>query len=227
MPKLIEWRRTRAAAVADAFTFVADDEEIPAGDVIVSLARFHAEGERLIGEGRLVGVRVAAGEEVESLAYDLPSIAVVELEFPKFKDGRSYSAARILRERFGYQGQVRAVGDVLLEQANFMIRCGFDAFEPADGTGAKDWTAAGTRYRHVYQRAADDREPAFALRSATFAPSTHRHPGQAPDLENAVLNNRHPGQAPSGAQSRDPEVKKLWRSPPLGPGSRRRTARPG
>ncbi|HEY1560142.1 MAG TPA: DUF934 domain-containing protein [Caulobacteraceae bacterium] len=172
LPKLIEWRRGRAAPAADAFVFIADDEEVPAGDVIVSLTRFHAEGERLIGEGRQVGVRVAAGEDVESLAYDLPAIALVALEFPKFKDGRSYSAARILRERFGYQGQVRAVGDVLLEQASFMIRCGFDAFAPADGTGAKDWTAAAARYRHVYQRAADDREPAFALRSAAFAPST-------------------------------------------------------
>src|SRR5579863_7528166 len=76
MRKLIEWRGGRAADAADAFAFVADDEDMPAGDVIVTLARFHAEGERLIGEGppnekRRVGVRVAAGEDVESLAYDL------------------------------------------------------------------------------------------------------------------------------------------------------------
>ena len=164
MPKLIEWRAGRAIEAADGFVFVADDEDIPAGDVIVSLGRFHAEGERLIGEGRRVGVKVGAGEDVESLAYDLPAIAVVALDFPKFKDGRSYSAARILRERFDYHGQVRAVGDVLLEQARFMVRCGFDAFEPADGTRAAQWTAATARYRHVYQRAADSREPAFALR---------------------------------------------------------------
>lgn len=164
MPKLIEWRAGRAAAAADRFTHLADDEAAPAGDVIVSLARFHAEGERLLGEGRAVGVRVAADEAVESLAYDLPRIAAVALEFPKFKDGRAYSAARILRERFGYRGQVRAVGDVLLEQARFMIRCGFDAFEPADGTTPEQWTAVEDRYRYVYQRAADAREPAFALR---------------------------------------------------------------
>ncbi len=172
MRKLIEWRGGRAADAADAFAFVADDEDIPAGDVIVSLARFHAEGERLIGEGRRVGVKVTAGEDVESLAYDLPSIAVVALEFPKFKDGRSYSAARILRERFGYQGQIRAVGDVLLEQARFMVRCGFDAFEPADGTRAAQWKTAAARYRHVYQRAADGLEPAFALRAGSLTPST-------------------------------------------------------
>ncbi|HEY2480873.1 MAG TPA: DUF934 domain-containing protein [Caulobacteraceae bacterium] len=169
MPKLISWRGERAVAAEDAFTLLADDEPAPAGDVIVSLARFHAEGERLIGEGRAVGVRVAADEPVESLAYDLPAIAVVALEFPKFKDGRAYSGARILRERFGFTGELRAVGDVLLEQARFMIRCGFDAFEPADGTTPEQWTAAAARYRHVYQRAADSREPAFAFRDAVGA----------------------------------------------------------
>jgi uncharacterized protein (DUF934 family) len=169
MPKLIRWRGEHAVAAEDAFTVLADDELAPAGDVIVSLSRFHAEGERLIGEGRAVGVRVAADEPVESLAYDLPAIAVVALEFPKFKDGRAYSAARILRERFGFTGEVRAVGDVLLEQARFMIRCGFDAFEPADATTPEQWTAAASRFRHVYQRAADAREPAFAVRGAAPA----------------------------------------------------------
>jgi uncharacterized protein (DUF934 family) len=167
MPKLISWRDERAAWATDRFTQVADDEAAPAGDVIVSLTRFHAEGERLIGEGRAVGVRVAADEPVESLAYDLPAITLVALEFPKFKDGRAYSAARLLRERFGFTGELRAVGDVLLEQARFMIRCGFDAFEPADGTSPEQWTAAASRFRHVYQRAADAREPAFAARVAT------------------------------------------------------------
>ena len=169
MPKLIKWRGGRAQETRDAFTAVADEDEIPAGDVIVSLGRFHAEGERLLTEGRRVGVRVAAGEAVESLAYDLPSLALVALEFPKFKDGRAYSAARILRERLGFTGEVRAVGDVLLEQAAFMIRCGFDAFEPADGAGAPQWSAAARRYRHVYQRASDGRQPAFVERHRVFA----------------------------------------------------------
>ncbi|MGH7022293.1 MAG: DUF934 domain-containing protein [Caulobacteraceae bacterium] len=171
MPRLVRWRAGRAAEAGSSFALLVDDEAAPAGDVIVSLARFHAEGEALLGEGRKVGVLVAAGEAVESLAYDLPAIAVVALEFPKFKDGRAYSAARLLRERFGYAGEVRAVGDVLLEQAAFMIRCGFDAFEPADGTTPEQWSAAARRYRHVYQRAADGREPAFALRQGALVPS--------------------------------------------------------
>jgi len=149
----------------DSFVAVDDDEPMPPGDVIVNMTRFQAEGDRLIGEGRRVGVRVQPNEAVEVLAYDLPRIAVVALVFPKFRDGRAYSAAMLLRTRLAYAGEVRAVGEVLLEQARFMIRCGFDAFEPADHTGAEDWDLAARRYRHVYQRAADTSSPAFQERA--------------------------------------------------------------
>ena len=144
---------------------VGDEREIPSGDVIISLGRFQEHGERLLSETRKVGVRLESHEEVEALAYDLPRLAVVALAFPKFGDGRAYSYARILRDRYAFTGEVRAVGDVLREQAHFMLRCGFDAFEPADGTGAQQWEAATRRFRHVYQRAADSREPAFVERA--------------------------------------------------------------
>jgi uncharacterized protein (DUF934 family) len=103
---------------------------------------------------------------VEGLAYDLPRLAVVALAFPKFRDGRAYSSAAILRTRFGFKAEVRAVGDVLREQAREMVRCGFNAFVPADGSGALEWAAAAGRYRHVYQAAADRRVPAFVEREA-------------------------------------------------------------
>ena len=70
----------------------------------------------------------------------------------------------MLRERYGFTGEVRAVGDVLREQAGFMVRVGFDAFEPADGSTPEQWAHAAHRQRHVYQRAADRRAPAFAER---------------------------------------------------------------
>jgi uncharacterized protein (DUF934 family) len=166
MPTLIELKDGIARPAEDPFTYVADDEDLAAGDVILSFARFEAEGDRLLSEGRRVGVRLKAEEEVEALAYDLPRIAVVALEFPKYRDGRAYTNARLLRERFRFRGQVRAVGDVLREQAGFMVRCGFDAFEPADDASANEWQAAARRYRHVYQFAADGRAPAFAERGA-------------------------------------------------------------
>jgi uncharacterized protein (DUF934 family) len=164
MPTHISLQDGVFALAEDPFTMVSDDWAIPQGDVIVSLTRFDSEGDRLLSEGRKVGVRLEANEDVEALAYDLPRISVVALVFPKFGDGRAYSYARLLRERYGFKGQVRAVGDVLREQAGFMVRCGFDAFEPADSSTPEDWAQAAHRFRHVYQRGSDVRTPAFAER---------------------------------------------------------------
>ena len=165
MPTLIRWTGQRGEAMEDPFTSVADEEFLPRGDVIISLQRFHNEGRRLLAEGRKVGVRIEPNEQVEDLAADLPNIAVVALAFPKFLQGQPYSSARILRERYRYQGELRAVGDVLREQAGFMIRCGFDVFAPADGSTPDEWTHVAHRFRHVYQRGEDGREPAFEERA--------------------------------------------------------------
>ena len=150
--------------VDDAFTAVSDDQGLPPGDVIISLTRFSTEGDALVSQGRSVGVRIEPDEEAESLAYDLPKLAVVAVAFPKYRDGRGYTTGRLLRERYGFTGEIRAVGEVLREQAGFMVRCGFDAFEPADGATPAEWAHAVNRHRHVYQRAADARAPAFVER---------------------------------------------------------------
>ncbi len=165
MPTLIRRQEDDQFILADdPFTAVADDEGLPPGDVIISFTRFQAEGDRLLAAGRAVGVRLEPAEEVEALAYDLPRIAVVALAFPRYRDGRAYTAAYLLRRRLGYAGEVRAVGEVLRDQAGFMARCGFDAFAPADGASPEDWAHAVHRHRHVYQRAADLRVPAYLER---------------------------------------------------------------
>ena len=166
MPTLIKLQAGAMVLANDAFTHVDDDQDLPQGDLILSLTRFQREGEQLLSDGRAVGVRLTTEEEVEALAYDLPRIALVALAFPKFRDGRHYSNARVLRERYAFSREVRAVGDVLREQAGFMVRCGFDAFEPADGSTPEQWAAASNRFRHVYQRAADGRTPAFVERGS-------------------------------------------------------------
>ncbi len=132
MPRLIKLTNGVAAFADDSFVNVTDEDAIPeTGDVILSLTRFQAEGDALLSSNsRKVGVRIESNEEVEALAYDLPRLAVVAVAFPKFRDGRAYTSARLLRERLNYAGEVRAVGDVLQEQAGFMVRCGMDAFEP-------------------------------------------------------------------------------------------------
>ncbi len=165
---LIKLENGHFHTVDDRFINLADDGEIPeTGSVILSLSRFQQDGEALLADGREVGVRIAASEQVETLAYDLPGLAVVALEFPKYRDGRAYSSAVLLRERYGYGGEVRAVGDVLIDQAWNMVRCGFDAFDTPVGVNA--WAAAALRFRHVYQVSADDRAPAFVERAPVRA----------------------------------------------------------
>jgi uncharacterized protein (DUF934 family) len=179
MPRLIKLAADRAAFVEDSFTVVDDEAAIPAsGDIVVSLPRLISQGDALMAAGRRVGVRLQPSEAVEDLAYDLRRLAVVQLVFAKFRDGRPYSLARVLRERLGFQGELRAVGDVLREQALPMIRCGFDAFEPADDSDAEQWLAAAHRYRHVYQRAADDRDPIFVERARIASGIGHNRPDE-------------------------------------------------
>jgi uncharacterized protein (DUF934 family) len=166
MPTLIRLEGGVFIDAADGFAVVAADDPIPTdGGVILPLGRFEAEGAALLDEGRPVGVLLQPDEAVEGLAYDLPRLSLVALAFPRFRDGRPYSSAALLRSRLGFTGEIRAAGEVLREQAREMVRCGFDAFVPSDGSGAADWAAAAGRYRHVYQTAADRRAPAFLERA--------------------------------------------------------------
>src|SRR4051794_31024928 len=115
MPTLIKWTGQNAVAAEDPFTAAPDEGDLPRGGVIISLQRFLTEGQRLLAEGRKLGVRIEPHEAVEDIAHELPRLSVVALAFPKFLQGQAYSSARILRERYGYRGEVRAVGDILRE----------------------------------------------------------------------------------------------------------------
>jgi len=170
MPKPYKIEGDRVVEREDPFVALGDDPIAPAPAsqpraVILPFSRFQKDGEALLGQGVRVGVRLEPDERVEGLAYDLPRLSLVALAFPKFRDGRAYSAAALLRERYRFAGEVRAVGDVLRDQALPMLRCGFDAFEPADGATIDDWSLALHRFRHVYQAAADRRAPAFVERA--------------------------------------------------------------
>ena len=110
-----------------------------------------------------VSVRIEAGEDVAALLPVLGRVRLVEIDFPKFRDGRGFSTARILREA-GYKGEIKATGDVLVDLIFFMRRCGFDSFAPDKPFDPVDAEAALTRWEHVYVPAADDRVPIWKLR---------------------------------------------------------------
>ena len=108
-------------------------------------------------------VRVEAGEDVRKLIPHFDRLKLVEIAFPRFRDGRGYSAARILREN-GYAGELRAEGDVLVDQILFMRRCGFDSFAPHAPLDPKLVDEALNRFPYVYQAAADGAVPVWKLR---------------------------------------------------------------
>lgn len=137
--------------------------DIPA---IVSLTRFKAERDALLRAHADLGVRLEPGETPDAIADDLDRLSVVALDFPSFTDGRAYSYARLLRERYGYKGEVRAVGNVLRDQYLFMARAGFDAFEVRQGESAEAFLAATKAITNAYQRATDTRRPIWELRGA-------------------------------------------------------------
>ncbi|HRZ53302.1 MAG TPA: DUF934 domain-containing protein, partial [Candidatus Contendobacter sp.] len=141
--------------VEDHWQAVADDAALPDGPVIVSLARWQRERTALLARGEPVGVRLPNTANVADLAADLPVLALVALEFPRFADGRAHSQARLLRERYGYRGELRAVGDVLRDQLFFMARNGFDAFELRADRCLEDALEAFGGFSDSYQPAAD------------------------------------------------------------------------
>jgi len=122
------WRRGGFAE--DDWTFVADGAAAPAeGSIVVSLKRWLAEGEALSARTAPVGVAVEAGADAQAHLADLAGRPLIELAFAKFADGRAFSYARMLRDRYGFEGELRAIGDVLIDEIPFMLRCGFDSFE--------------------------------------------------------------------------------------------------
>ena len=153
--------------VESSFVDVGTASEIPAkGPVIVSLEQWQAQREALLARGTPLGIRLHSDQSPELIAADVAHFAVVALEFPKFRDGRAYSYARLLRERYGFKGELRAVGDVLLEQLFFMLRTGFDAFELTSADPLHDYRIALADFSVWYQPTADGRPTAMQLRHA-------------------------------------------------------------
>lgn len=116
-----------------------------------------------LGQTNATAVRIEPGDDARALLPYLDRIRLIEVSFPSYRDGRGYSVARILREH-GYAGELRAEGDVLVDQLHFMRRCGFDSFAPATALDPDVVERSLKRYQHVYQPAADGRIPVWALR---------------------------------------------------------------
>lgn len=139
--------------MADVLRFRDDD---PVADPAVTV-------DAIAAQANAAAVRIEPGDDARELIPFLERLRLVEVNFPVFGDGRGYSAARILREA-GYAGELRAVGDVLVDQIAFMRRCGFDAFAPDAALNPADVEAAFSRWNEVYQATTDGRQPIWARR---------------------------------------------------------------
>ena len=149
----------------DRFATIADGEALPDGaPVIVSLKRWRAEREALLARGTPLGVKLPSDQSPEGIKQDLPHLSVVALDFPIFRDGRSYSWARLLRQRLGYKGEIRAVGNVLRDQLFFMARVGIDAFEVPEGFSLEAFSRALRDFSYAYQPSVDGRRTVVELR---------------------------------------------------------------
>jgi uncharacterized protein (DUF934 family) len=139
---------------------------LPAGDVIFPLAVWQARKAEIISCHKRIGLLLQPDERVEDIAADLDYFVVIAVNFPKFVDGRGYSTASLLRQRYRYQGEVRAVGDVLHDQLFFMQRVGFDSYALKDGKNAVYAIETGfSPFGDAYQASTTQPQPYFRRRA--------------------------------------------------------------
>ncbi len=162
------------AIAADPWVRVEGDSPVPADlPAIISAGRLLAEGASVaVGRSAPLGVAWPNDKPVAEAAPHLPKLCLVALEFPAFRDGRAYTQARHLRERYGFAHEIRATGDVLRDQFLFMVRAGFNAFEVRKDADADAFAEALRQFTGLYQPAADRRNPVFRFR---FSPAEVFH----------------------------------------------------
>ena len=141
----------------------ADLNQVPAtGAVMVPLSLWQTHRDALLERQDPVAVWLEAGEEPAPLADDLAQLPMIAIHFPVYRDGRGYSYARELRTRYGYQGEIRAIGDVLQDQLAYMWRCGFDAFAVREDKDIEEALQGLKGFTVHYQGDARDPRPIYA-----------------------------------------------------------------
>lgn len=153
----------------DVWRHLNDDENLPDGPATVTLERWYRERDRLSARNTLLGLQLGPGDDPLTLAEDVHRFSVICLQFESFADGRPYSQARLLRERLNYRGEIRAQGNVLRDQFEFMRRCGIDTVEVEKETDALAWREAVSEIDIRFQPAADTAPTAAMYRRGAAA----------------------------------------------------------
>jgi len=149
----------------DIWTFAPAEGDLSEGCAIaVPLSRFVEERDTLLNRNTKLGIVIEPGDDPRAIADDFDKIDLIAVNFPTFSDGRGYTHARLLREQLGWQGELRAIGDVLRDQLLYMTRVGIDAFEVRKDHDAQAFAEALGEFSHVYQKSPDARDTAIDLR---------------------------------------------------------------
>ena len=144
----------------------AESLPLPDSPTLLPLALWLARKDEILARRTPFGVWLDSNEDPETLAADLEYFSVIGVNFPKFTDGRGYSTARLLRERYAYSGEIRAIGDVLQDQLFFMKRCGFDAYALREDKNIEAALSSLNDFSESYQAAVDQPHPLFRRRTA-------------------------------------------------------------
>jgi uncharacterized protein (DUF934 family) len=150
--------------VQDNWLHLDDDAELTAGNITVSLSRWQEQHETLSKHDGELGLRLNGDDPVEEIVPDLKHFSMIALNFPAFTDGRSYSIARLLRDRYNYEGEIRAQGDVLHDQLFNMLHCGFNSFEMANENKLANAIKAFDDFSDSYQTTVLRPEPLYRRR---------------------------------------------------------------
>jgi uncharacterized protein (DUF934 family) len=160
MPKLVDLN----GLAEDSWKVLDKDFEGTAqAGQIVPFQHFLANTDSILATGN-IGVWIDSDESPEELPANIEGLPVIAINFPKFIDGRGYSIARYVRERLGYTGELRAIGDVLLDQLFFLKRCGFSTFALREDQNVESATQYFSDFSEPYQAANDLTTPLFRRR---------------------------------------------------------------
>lgn len=160
MPKLIKGNQI----IDDHWQIVREASALGSDNQIIALPLWLANKETLKRHTADIGLLLTTSDELENIKDDLMHFPIIAIEFPVFSDGRGYTLARLLRERYQYQGEIRAIGDVLQDQLFYLKRCGFDAFAIREDKNIEAATKGLSDFSNAYQGSVDQPLPLFRRR---------------------------------------------------------------
>ena len=151
--------------VEDNWLHLDDEAELVSRNITISLARWQAEHEILVDHNGSLGLRLSGNDPLEEIVPDLANFSLIVLIFPVFPDGRCYSFARLLRDRYDFTGEIRAQGDVLHDQLFYMTQCGINSFEMANPEAIESALVAFDDFSESYQTTVLKPEPLYRRRT--------------------------------------------------------------